>query len=108
MECADASGININTGKQITLNASDSIQINAQKKIFINTPEHIYMTKPGSKSVIDFAGGEINIDSVKVNFRTDPTPNPPGYPPVQIEPPVAMSRGLASMVAGSVPRMSRI
>lgn len=104
-ELNDKTGIHIKTGKKTVINSENPITFDAKKEIIMLTPAHIYMTKFNTESVIDLNGSEINIESTP-HSNIKPTLNGGlcSYPPCYIARPLKISKKLASIILGFIPK----
>jgi len=100
-ELDDKKGASFETGKKVRIHANKNIRIRSKRKVNIDTPEHIYMTMPGTTSVIDMAGGEINALSENTVVHSTAINEQP-YPAYDAMSSMRMARKLALMVAGTV------
>ena len=104
-ELNDNTGIHIKTGKKTHIESEKNIEFHAKKKLIMLTTAHIYMTKFNTKSIIDFAENEINIESfpyskVRPTLKGKLKP----YPPCYVAQPLTISKKLALMVLGFIPK----
>ena len=69
LDLTDSLGILLHSDKHIKMTAEGRIDIIASHILGLKGSRHIYITKPNNQSVIDFAGDEINIDSINTNLN---------------------------------------
>lgn len=102
-ELMDRKGALLETGKHLHIQAERHIRLHAKRRVTLYTPEHIYTTMPGSESVIDMAGREINALSPNTVLHSNAT-NPQPYPRT---PSYRIGRKLARLVTGTVPCLAK-
>ncbi len=102
----DRRGISFNSGRHIAIIGEDRISFLAAGSFGLKGSRHIYMTKPGRQSVVDFAGDEINIDSVNTNLTIwNTSAGKPDKPDTSLTA-ISIQARLARKVLAFVPKKS--